>query len=62
MQWCIDNASKFNISVISMSLGYVDNSNGYDESNCPDDYGIQAKISEAVAKDILVVIASSLTN
>ncbi len=59
MQWCIDNGSKYNIKVISMSLGYIkEGDSGYDENDCPDDYGIQSKINEAIANDIMVVVAS----
>ncbi|MFH1711233.1 MAG: S8 family serine peptidase [Nanoarchaeota archaeon] len=56
IDWCVNNASVFNISVISMSLGaglyttYCDSEPGYEE--------ISASINSAVAKNISVVIAS----
>ena len=52
MQWCINNATIFNISVISLSLG-----SGLYADYCPDDY-LAATINSAIAKNISVVIAT----
>ena len=53
IDWCINNASKFNISVISMSLGDNSTYNHY----CNDDYFADF-INKAFAKNISVVISS----
>ena len=52
IDWCVENSSKFNISVISMSLGSVLN-NSYCNSDPLTD-----EINSAVAKNISVVIAT----
>ncbi|MEI7719373.1 MAG: S8 family serine peptidase, partial [archaeon] len=62
INWCVNNASEFNITTISMSLGLVDefdNSILYD--NYCDDEGfnlLRNAINSAVAQNISVVIAS----
>jgi len=54
IQWCIDNASKYNITVISMSLG-AENYSSY----CDGDWPILTSlINEAVSKNISVVAAT----
>jgi len=56
IDWCVWNASKFNISVISMSIG-----GGLNSSNCDgwgDDYDVTGAINNAVLNNISVVIAS----
>lgn len=56
IDWCISNASKYNISVISMSLG-----GGLFTSYCDDESteaGLKAAIDSAVANNISVVVAS----
>ena len=52
IEWCIDNASQYNISVISMSLG----DGVYNNSNCPTDF--DSVINSAVANNIIVVVSS----
>ncbi len=55
LDWCINNASLYNITAISMSLGSSLNSSSY----CDDyDLDMTSKINNAVAKNISVVIAS----
>jgi len=56
IDWCISNASIFNISVISMSIG--DNGE-YNETTCPTDF--DNAINSAVNNNISVVIASGNT-
>lgn len=59
INWCVNNASKFNISVISMSLGI--NCNEYPQycypGYCNDETEVDA-INAAVAKNISIVISS----
>lgn len=58
IDWCVNNASIFNISVISMSLGcgtfssYCD-----DDTTCNSDQ-IASSINNAIAKNITVVVAT----
>lgn len=52
IEWCTNNASLFNISVISMSLG-----SGLYPAYCNDDY-LVASINAAVRENISVVIAA----
>jgi subtilisin family serine protease len=54
---CINNASRYNISVISMSLGGSQNNTFCDS----DDPALSAKIQEAINKNISVVIATGNT-
>lgn len=55
---CIDNATRYNISVISMSLG-----GGQNNSFCDnEDPAFSAKIQEAIDKNISVVIATGNIN
>lgn len=52
--WCVDNASEYNISVISMSLG-----SGLYVNYCDEDYlDMSNAINNATAKNISVVIAA----
>ncbi|HJX50831.1 MAG TPA: S8 family serine peptidase [Candidatus Nanoarchaeia archaeon] len=53
IDWCINNASLYNISVISMSLG--DNGE-YSEDNCPTDF--DDEINSAIANNIIIVVSS----
>ncbi len=54
IDWCVDNSSKFNISVISMSLG-----GGLHSSYCDGVYAdLTLAINNAVAKNISVVVAT----
>ena len=53
IDWCINNASKFNISVISMSLGDNSTHNSY----CNSDF-FASYINNAVSKNISVVVAA----
>ena len=53
IDWCVNNASKFNISVISMSLGDDSMHNSY----CNDDY-FASFINNAVANNISVVVSA----
>ena len=55
MDWCINNASKFNISVISMSLGGNTIYSSYCDSSNTD---FRDAINSAVAKNISVVVAT----
>lgn len=55
MDWCINNATRFNISVISMSLGDAGNYVTYCDSIYPD---FSSEINSAIAKNITVVVAS----
>ena len=52
IEWCVNNATKFNISVISMSLG-----GGLYMSYCNSDT-LASYIDDAVAKNISVVVAT----
>ncbi len=57
IDWCVNNASKFNISVISMSLG-IDGT-AYNNTYCDGDYSdFSDAINSAVGAGILVAIAS----
>lgn len=53
VEWCTNNASQYNVSVISISLGDGTKNNAY----CNDD-SLAPAINAAVEKDISVVIAS----
>ncbi len=53
IDWCIDNSSKYNISVISMSLS---DSVEYTSANCPSTYN--EIIAAATAQNIMVVAAT----
>ena len=54
IDWCVANASKFNISVISMSLG-----GGAYSTYCDGDWsGIAASVNNAIAHNIAVVASS----
>src|SRR3989338_745134 len=56
LDWCVSNASLYNITVISMSLGRTNSDPGY----CDDNIGLYEKpfIDSAVAGGISVVISS----
>ncbi len=55
INWCVNNATLFNITVISMSLG----TNAVFSSYCDgDDSGTATAIDNAIAKNISVVVAS----
>lgn len=56
IDWCVNNATKFNISVISMSLG-----SGLNTGYCNSD-PLATKINSAVSAGISVVIASGNNN
>jgi hypothetical protein len=64
IQWCVNNASTFNISVISMSLGggsydtYCDSDMNGDGIPSDDLYNYVGNFSAAIAQNISVVIAS----
>ena len=55
IEWCISNASKFNISVISMSLGGSINYTNYCDSS---DAATAAAINSAFANNISVIVAA----
>lgn len=55
IDWCVNNASVYNISVITMSLGDGENNTAYCNSDYPT---ITSAINAAVAKNISVTIAS----
>ena len=55
IDWCVNNASKYNISVISMSLGSNDLYSSYCDSQWP---AFSSAINIAVANGISVVVAS----
>ncbi|MBI2671557.1 S8 family serine peptidase [Candidatus Woesearchaeota archaeon] len=58
IQWCIDNSTKFNISVITMSLGCgVFDSNCDSTTTCNADL-IAAVVNDAVGKNISVISSS----
>ncbi|MEK6837644.1 MAG: S8 family serine peptidase, partial [Nanoarchaeota archaeon] len=55
IDWCVNNASRFNISVISMSLGSFESFS----SHCDDDDPLlTSSISNAIANNIAVVAAA----
>ncbi len=56
MQWCVNNAATYNISVISLSLG--DCANWVNYCTNGDNSGYITQINNAVAKNISVVISS----
>lgn len=59
INWCIDNSSTFNISVISMSLGGNINFTDYcDEDSRENSNLYSSPINAAIAKNITVTIAS----
>lgn len=59
IDWCTNNASKFNISVISMSLGTTSTYTNY----CDDDYtDFRDVINTAVGQNISVVVAAGNNN
>ncbi|MBT96676.1 hypothetical protein CMI49_01075 [Candidatus Pacearchaeota archaeon] len=55
IQWCVDNSSIFNISVITMSLGFADNRTSYCDSSYP---SMTGAINNATAKNITVTVAT----
>ncbi len=57
IDWCVNNASKFNISVISMSLG----DNSTHSTYCNDNY-FASFINNAVAHNISVVVSAGNCN
>lgn len=57
IDWCVDNAATYNISIISMSLGDCTNHNTYCNSD-----GAASHINSAVANNISVVIAAGNCN
>ena len=59
IDWCVSNASKFNISVISMSLG---GSALYDSYCDSSDTAMAAAIDAAVAQNISVVVSTGNNN
>lgn len=58
IDWCVSNASTFNITVISMSLGDCSNSSTY----CDGSSSFTSAINAAIAKNISVVVASGNGN
>ncbi|HDZ61236.1 MAG TPA: hypothetical protein ENH46_06010, partial [Candidatus Pacearchaeota archaeon] len=56
IDWCVDNSSIYNISVISMSLG-----GGQYNDYCNND-SLAPSINSAVAKNISVIVATGNTN
>lgn len=62
IDWCIDNATKFNISVISMSLGGDNIYSNYCDNSSGDNNLFSQKITEAQEKNISVVIATGNDN
>jgi len=61
INWCINNASKFNISVISMSLGDNSTHNSYCDNDTSSD-GFYGPIETAISKNISVVVAAGNCN
>ncbi|MFH0701485.1 MAG: S8 family serine peptidase [Candidatus Woesearchaeota archaeon] len=57
IDWCNRNAEKYNISIISMSLGCDGSSCTHYQNNCPNDL-TAAVISDSYAKDISIFIAA----
>ena len=57
INWCVGNASLYNISVISMSLGTSDLFGGYCDS-IGDFSGIKTAVDSAIAKNISVIASS----
>jgi hypothetical protein len=55
IQWCIDNSTKYNISVITMSLGTDILNNTYCDSDYP---SITEAINNATSKNISVIAAT----
>jgi len=56
IQWCVDNSSIYDISVISMSLGFAE---GDYINYCDSDYsGVASAINSAIAKNISVIAAA----
>lgn len=53
--WCIENSEKYNISVISMSLG---STNFYSEEYCDSSSYLATPINLAISKNISVVVAT----
>ena len=58
LQWCIDHKDRYNISVISLSIGTHENLIGYSTSNCPDLYNLSPEINTAYQNNIMVVVSS----
>lgn len=59
IDWCVNNATMFNISVISMSLGGDVNYTAYCDNNLSENSDIYAQhINGATAKNISVIIAA----
>jgi hypothetical protein len=54
IEWCLNNASKYNISVISMSIGYGIYSN---QSEC-NAFPVSQEANKAKSKNVLVIAAS----
>lgn len=54
IDWCVNNASRFNISVISMSLGSADLYSSW----CDGSSSFRRPIDDAVARNISVVVAA----
>jgi len=61
IDWCINNASKFNITTISMSLGGDTYYSNYCDSY-PSEWSDRDAINRAFAKNISVVVASGNEN
>ncbi len=61
IEWCVDNATVFNISVISISLG-GNQYTSYCDNNTPTDQNYAVLINEAVGNNISVMIATGNTN
>ncbi len=55
IQWCVDNSSIYNISVITMSLGFAENYTSYCDADYPQ---ITTSINNANEKNISVVVAT----
>lgn len=63
MDWCIKNATEFNISAISMSLGGNKIYSTYcDNDSSEDNYNFSQEIASAEGKNISVVIATGNDN
>jgi subtilisin family serine protease len=59
IEWCVSNASRFNISVISMSLGGNTQYTNYCDAS---DSATAAAINSAIAQNISVVVAAGNDN
>ena len=59
VDWCVNNATKYNISVISMSLGCSGGSCTHWQTACDGSFSsLAAAINSAVAKNISVMVAA----